>query len=131
MTGFTPAGARQFIANVVEGLAGVTLTSGAGVKGAWVQLDASVANKTVALIIAFRAANTTNPYFIDIGVGAAAAEVIVIADLMYDQISAVGLDMKIYRVVVEIPAGSRLAARVQATLNTDTIAIYVWEEQIA
>jgi len=104
----------------------VTVTSGAGVAGAWVQLFASLARKTNYLTIHFDGNNTGNEYHIDIGTGAAASEVVVIPQLEYE-VDLTGNNQIpiVYPMKVNIAAGTRLAARVTATNNTDTIDVGV------
>lgn len=108
-----------------EGIDDVTVTSaGSGAKGAWVQLFAALALKTNYLTIHFDNNNTGNEYHIDIGTGAAASEVVLIPDLEYE-VDLTGNNQipVIYPMKVNIPAGTRLAARVAAVDVTDTIEV--------
>jgi len=110
-----------------EGVDDVTLTSaGSGAKGAFVQLFASLALKTNYLTIHFDNNNTANEYHTDLATGAAASEVVLIPDLEYE-VSVAGNNRLslVYSMKVNIPAGTRLSARVAATDVTDTIQIGV------
>lgn len=109
-----------------EGVDDVTLTSGTGVAGAFVQLFASLALKTNYITIHLDNNNTGNEYHVDVATGAAASEVVLIPDLEYE-VDLTGNNQipLIYSMKVNIPAGTRLSARVTATNNTDTIDIGV------
>lgn len=110
-----------------EGVDDITVTSaGSGAKGSWVQLFASLARKTNFLNIHFDNNNTGQEYHIDIGTGAAASEVVLIPDLEYE-VDLTGNNQIpiIYSFKVNIPAGTRLAARVAAVDVTDTIEVGV------
>lgn len=101
---------------------GTVITPVVGSKGAWAEVFASLANDTYGLMIqvhnsATSAANRT--YAIDIGVGAAGTETVIIPDLIGS--SAATMDARgglWYYFPVFIPAGSRVAARAQGSVTT-------------
>ena len=111
-------------ANRHENTSEVTLTSGTATLGAWVQMIASTTFFTNYLNMDTDEENTSNEYRIDIGTGAEGSEVILIKEIHHhvnltgQNIISIQHDFK-----VEIPAGTRIAARVIATNNTDTIKI--------
>lgn len=89
----------------------------ANVKGAWVELTASVTQPLSALVIGMQGNGDTtigaDKHFIDIGIGAAGSEVVVIPDIQY-----VGSTAENYAQVghvnlfpVDIPLGTRIAGR--------------------
>jgi len=104
---------------------GTALTAGAAnTKGSWVELIASTANKTVYLIVwARRSAGT--PGLIDIGIGAAASEVVLIPNISPESAG----DGFVFEGPIRIAAGTRIAARYQNSTASDTgaIAIYLGE----
>jgi len=110
-----------------EGVDDVTVTSaGSGVKGAFVQLFAALALKTNYLNVHLDNNNTGQEYHVDIATGAAASEVVLIPDIEYE-VDLTGNNQipLIYSFKVNIPAGTRLSARVAAVDVTDTIDVGV------
>jgi hypothetical protein len=105
---------------------GVTLTSGnANVKGAWVELKSSTTNKVVAIVVCFMNSSASSNFLIDIGVGGAGSEAVIIPDIFYHQGSAsYKADGSAYGpLMIHIPAGSRIAARCQANGASKTVSI--------
>ena len=95
-------------------------------KGAWTQLIASTATIYEWLLVAIgnqnNAARTGMDFLIDIGVGAAAAEVVTVADL-YGRVPGSGALRPFpdyYVIPVTIAAGSRIAARMQSSITDAT-----------
>lgn len=96
-------------------------------KGSWVQLTASTARDYYGLMFGLDINNTTstgnNPMLLDIGIGAAGLEKIIIPNLFISKMSAAN----VARIIVppalpifpiSIPAGTRIAARCQSISNT-------------
>jgi hypothetical protein len=82
-------------------------------KGTWTQLIASTAFDSLLVIISFinsGASTTDTACLIDIGIGAAAAESVIIPDLMCGQIAS-GPQRRSYIFPLRIPSGSRVSAR--------------------
>jgi hypothetical protein len=108
---------------------GNTMTPGVGSKGSWVQLIASLTDDTFGLIICLNAnqlsGNSRNTV-VDIGIGPAASEVVLIADLIGGNAVAYNVTGGgiWYYFPVAIPAGTRIAARAQSTV-TATIACFI------
>ena len=100
----------------------IVLTSGTASKGAWVELTASTSFQVNYLVAGIDNENTSNEYHIDIGTGAAGSEVVLLPDI-HHHINLTGQNIITLHIPykVEIPKGTRLAARVAATNNTDTI----------
>lgn len=101
---------------------GTSVTSGgAHTKGSWTQLDASTAEDTNLLVVAIRMASSgAHSVLVDIGVGAAAAETVVIPNL---HVAGSGQDVNYFAIPVAIPAGSRISAR--SACSTATQACFV------
>lgn len=99
----------------------------ANVKGAWVQLVAASARDahSVVLEIGLDSGTSGIPGFlIDIGIGASGSEQIIVPNLFYDQraeFSEAVLCM--FRLPLKVPAGSRLAARVQCVTASATFRV--------
>jgi hypothetical protein len=104
---------------------GTSITSGgsAGVKGSYAQLSASVTYDTKWLLVCIGPTlGGVADFSLDIAVGAAAAEVVVVPDLFVNQASSGGSATPCYYLLpVAIKAGSRLSARAAST--TSAIAI--------
>lgn len=100
---------------------GTTVTSGAAnTKGSWTELIASTPFECDALIVTANFAVTS--CLLDIGVGAAGSETVLIPDILSSSLLA-NLQTQI-RFPVRVPAGARLAARcaaVAAAANVTTV----------
>lgn len=93
--------------------------STAHAKGAWLEVAASVSENVsmVAINAAVSAVGTDTSTLVDIGIGAAGSESVVVPDV------AVGAhQVYFFYVPVAIPAGSRVAIRVQGTRTSPTTA---------
>lgn len=117
------------------GGSGVTLVygvvvqgAGANVKGSWVQLVASTTKKTVAIVVSISKASVTAlPFLVDIGIGAAASEAVLIGDLYYYEDTAAYVQGALAGpFLIEVPAGTRIAARCQcSTGSSRSLAVAV------
>lgn len=93
-------------------------------KGAWVEIEASLSEEAHLVFIELAATTSTNGVatstLLDIGVGAAASEVVKVANL------PIGYAVAGHRLVVPvtIPAGSRVAVRVQSAVASKTVECY-------
>jgi hypothetical protein len=98
-------------------LATVTRPAGNNVKGAWLQYTASSARRYRGMAQAYGlSGGSTQLRLIDVGIGAAASEQVVIADVSGWQNTGGDIHAPINTYVVfpcDIPAGTRIAARVQ------------------
>lgn len=97
-------------------------------KGAWTELVASTATALAALLVTAQgnegAAMGTLGLLLDIGVGAAGSEVVVIPDISYRATTAEVLQARsptTYGLV--IPAGSRIAARYARAATTESLDV--------
>ncbi|GAA0969760.1 hypothetical protein GCM10009555_017480 [Acrocarpospora macrocephala] len=96
---------------------GVAVTAGGSTntKGSWVELIAATAHKAVGLIVnAGRGHTATADFLVDIGVGASSSETVIIPNLKCDNGSN-NLGPGQILIPIGIPAGTRIAARCQAT----------------
>lgn len=104
----------------VETIGAVTATSSptdvtsgaANTKGSWVQLVASSAANADGIIL-ITGQSTADSYLLDIGVGAAASESVVVSNVPVHE-RASSYIVGTYFIPVSIPAGSRVSARCQA-----------------
>ncbi len=105
----------------------VTLTSGTAAKGAFVELTTAATLRVNYLVILLDEANTTNVYDIDIAIGAAGSEEVLIPNIHFHiDLTGNRLIPIIYPFKSDIAQGTRMSARVQATNNTDTIDIIIY-----
>ena len=91
----------------------LTLTAGspAHTKGSWLELISSTSGTTEFLSMAWQAGNvsgTDTAMLMDIGVGASGSETVVVPDIAIGGASSMTLNLPI-----NIPSGSRIAARLQ------------------
>jgi hypothetical protein len=101
---------------------GTQFTTGSGSKGAWVQLVAASAFTTKWMNIYLVGDTAPADFFIDIGIGAAASEIVLFSDLAY---TVENLAQHIGPFPFSIPAGTRVAVRGQAGGQTNTCHILV------
>ena len=104
--------------------AGTTLTSGAAnTKGSYAQLVASsrINAFNLFLIIGGNQSTTLDEYLIDIAIGAAASEQVIIANIPWGRQTEIFIRAVPFS--ISIPAGVRISARCQCTSATKTIQI--------
>lgn len=104
---------------------GAQLTAGsANVKGAYVELAASSSVAAHAILVTLARAVSTADYLVDIAVGAAASEVVLVPNLLYSGHagSIGGISILI---PVGIAAGVRISARCQSTTGSAVIDITI------
>jgi hypothetical protein len=101
----------------------VTLTASATphTKGSWSQIIASTSNVTTLIrffIAGVNVSTADSATLLDIGVGASGSETVIVPDLAIG-----GSSGSFYSVPVEIPSGSRIAARIQGVRASQTATI--------
>jgi hypothetical protein len=127
---FVPGGASNF--NTVQSSQGTTRVSGTqgtvvtpvvGSKGGWAQVIASLDHDTYGLLININSNNASaasRNTVVDIGIGAAASEVVLIPDLICGNAGVYngqgGGSWHYFPIL--LPAGTRVAARAQGTVVT-------------
>ena len=103
-----------------------TLTSGTATFGAYVQITAATTITYNYLLIMIDDPNTSNDYVFTIATGASGSEVDIIDEILYHMdLTGQSQITGVYSVKIRIPTGSRIAARVSAVNNTDTIDIHL------
>jgi hypothetical protein len=126
---FVPAGANSF--GVVQesftgrpaSAMGTAVTPAVGSKGSWAQVFASLDHDTYGLLVNINS-NTDSAAsrntVLDIGVGAASSEIVLIPDLIAGNANIyTGFGSGIwYYFPISIPAGTRVAVRAQGTVTT-------------
>lgn len=104
---------------------GVSITSGAqNTKGGYSELIASTAIETTWVMIEIHGANTTR-WNVDISVGAALSEEILIPDLCVMIRERDKGGMSSYQMPLSIPKGSRISARCASAASTASRIVYV------
>jgi hypothetical protein len=103
---------------------GTTVTAGStgSTKGSYAQIVASTAHDAQGFIVQLGNASTANGYLVDIAVGAAASEQIIVPDIF---VRGPGEQCNTLYVPLPIPAGTRIAARSQAVNGSATIKCIV------
>lgn len=98
----------------VDYLGDVNASASANTKGAWAELIASTSFPGSGLIVTIGYRNTAN-MLIDIGIGAAASEIVIIGNLLASTMMLMGV-VKAGAMFfpIFIPAGTRIAARCQS-----------------
>ncbi len=103
---------------------GTTVTTGvANTKGAYAQLTASMTNSCRWLILVIGVATGTSQNFsIDVAIGAASSEQIIVPDLYYTSGNS-GPSVMVFQLPLAIPAGQRLAVRAASGGATQSFEI--------
>ncbi|MDZ5457003.1 hypothetical protein [Azohydromonas lata] len=83
-------------------------------KGAWTQIVASTAFDAAALLLTLSVGTTNGSVLVDIGIGAAGTETVLLGNLQARRISS-GNNVVQLLLPLQIPAGSRIALRYQQT----------------
>ena len=133
-------GAPQF--SLFESNASATPAAGSGTavanpagaantKGTWVELIAATTFDSLLVVVTLANASavaTDTSTLIDIGIGAAAAETVIIPDLLAGQTTSSNLTPRSYIFPLRIPSGSRISARSQSvrTTGSNTVLIQLW-----
>lgn len=106
---------------------GVTLTAHASTntKGSWTELITSTTGDTAWLLIELMVGTANSECLVDIGVGAASSEIVLIPNLACTVATATSFYVATYVFPVQIPAGSRIAARAQSSVTAASLRIAV------
>lgn len=108
---------------VLASTSATVMTAGtANVKGAYAQIIASTDVDAHFITIYLAAGSAAGTYLVDFAVGAAASERIIINNLI-SQPSHVVQNGYVYQFSIFIPAGTRIAARVQSNVASATMQI--------
>jgi hypothetical protein len=91
----------------------VTAAGSANTKGSWVELDASAAFNADGFFVHLLGITTTRDYLVDIGIGGAGAESVLLPNLPYCSGVGFRFPAECY-VPLPITAGTRIAARCQS-----------------
>lgn len=121
MAGWAIGGTQRFATAGADAAAsrGTTITaaSTANTKGSWTELTASSAFAAENLLVSISGSANHTGYLVDIGVGAAGSETVLIPDLLINTRSGC---VAAYSFPIAIPAATRIAARVQSTTLSST-----------
>jgi len=101
---------------------GTTVTAGtANVKGVWAQISAATPVNASGVIVMLASLSANGDYLIDIGIGAAGFESVLIRNILYCRRADDACAH--FRFDVGVPAGSRLVARAQSTASSPTVVV--------
>lgn len=92
-----------------------TVTSGAAnTKGAWQEIEASLPHSADGFLVnVIEGATVRQSFLLDVGIGAASSEVVVLENLMFSADTA-GVVGRSYNIPLPIAVGSRVSIRIQA-----------------
>ena len=109
----------QTIGAVTASTVGTTVTASAtaDTKGSWVELTSATTFPSEVLYLRLAAQTTCIPTYVDIGVGAAASETVVLSNMQAPSTA----DGSVMRIPIRIPTGVRVAARCQATVGSSAV----------
>ena len=121
-----PSPSDEITATSTRPSATITGSASTHTKGNWGQVIAATTSDATMLEIFVGAPTFTNAAntsaLLDIGIGAAASETVIIADIPVGYIAG---SQTLFRIPVFVPAGSRIAARVQAATASKAIVLGV------
>lgn len=100
----------------------VTASGTINTKGSWSQLTASTAFDVSHLQVFVRADTAFAGYLVDIGIGGAGSETVLIPDLLVQSRTDAGY---IFQFPLAVPAGTRVSARCQSTTVSATCRVAV------
>lgn len=103
----------------------ITASATINTKGAWAQLIAATTYESSWVMVTMSEHNGAGRYLVDIGIGAAASETVIIPNLHYANNGSGALSTQMYLFPLTIPAGVRIAARCQNSTASRTIRITV------
>lgn len=108
-----------------EAFATVTASAVAHTKGTWAELESSAPESFGFWIrISGTATAATNTaMLLDIGLGAALSEAVLVPDINAG--ASAGLLGRAFFIPMYVPAGVRMAARCQAVIGSDTVSVHV------
>lgn len=102
---------------------GTPVTTGAAnTKGSWAEIIASTSISAEWITITLDSQENDQPFLVDIGVGAAAAESAVISNIPF---TSNATTVKSFTLPLTIASGSRISARAQAVTSTRSIDVSV------
>ncbi len=110
-----------------SGTVSVTAASTAHVKGAWQQLIASTTDEAYGLTFGYvgpSSATTDASAVMDVGIGAAGAEVVLIPDLLIGAQSVFAEHT--VRLPIRVPRGSRVSVRIASSTASDAFPLHVY-----
>ena len=104
-----------------------TLTANAvtNTKGAWAEITASSGDDAYGVVVQLFPSGSLSRYLIDLGIGAALSEIVVVADMHWAVGRAVERYFKELYIPLYIPAATRIAGRCQANVTLDTCNIQI------
>lgn len=103
----------------------ITAAASANTKGTYTQIIASTAHAAKGILVQLGAVTAGVDYSVDISIGAAAAEIIIVPDLIAGSGTGSIARQGPYFIPLSVPAGTRIAARCQATTLSSTIRVKV------
>lgn len=101
----------------------VTCSASANTKGSWVQLVAATSQASGWVIPVINRGNAATRYLVDIGIGSAGNEVVLIPNLPYQSNSSSSPNGSAFPFPLWLPAGVRVAARAQCGLSSSRTVV--------
>ena len=98
----------------------ITASATANTKGSWAQIVAATPISASSVIVMLSSPSAAGDYLVDIGTGIANFETILVPNILYCRRASDACAH--FRLPVGVPAGARLAARVQSTSASATVA---------
>jgi hypothetical protein len=105
--------------------AAVTANAAAHTKGNYAQLIAATAFAVRGIIVELNLPSAGTDYLVDIAIGAAASEVVIAENLYSGTGTGTASRGSFYYLPIAIPAGTRIAARLQATTGAAALRVSV------
>lgn len=107
------------------GQATVAAGGAANTKGAWTQLIATTSRAASCFLLSLLTNWTNQVFLIDIGIGAAGAETVLLSNASFEAATGGAHRTPIFLIPVAIPAGTRVSARCQANAANAAVTVLV------
>jgi hypothetical protein len=123
----TGVGRFQDAANVASSiLVSITASGTANTKGSYTQLIASTSFDASGFLLALRASTVSRTYLLDIAVGAAASEQVVLPNILVSVGTGSALPTDLVYLPMAVKAGQRIAARCQSATASAAMTVGVY-----
>lgn len=116
MSDFYPNECTRFVSYGATTSGGTTITASASgnTKGSYTEITAATAFNAQGIIVCLGRVDVIYNFLVDIAIGAAGSEVVIVSNIPARSASSCGIDLQ-YFLPIAIPSGTRISARCQCT----------------
>lgn len=104
----------------------VTASASANTKGAWAEIIATTICDCKGFWVQMGAQNTAKEYLVDLGIGAAGSEIVLVSDILFGSLApSTRATAQCFFIPISIPAGTRISCRCQCATGSATLSVGV------